>query len=57
MYQGKSERSSPADSYRLSSPERVLGRTRSRVEETRDGWSQAGGSERSEEPQKETRGE
>ena len=38
-YQGESKRLSPADSYRLSSPERVPERTRSRVEETRDSWS------------------
>ena len=31
------------------------GGTRSRTEETKDGWSQAGGSKRSEEPQTETR--
>ena len=31
------------------------GRTKARTEETKDGWSRAGGSERSEEPQTETR--
>ena len=33
-YRGRDEKSSPADSYRLSSPERVPEETRSRVEET-----------------------
>ena len=32
---GKCEKSNPVDSYRLSSPERVLGDTRTRTEETK----------------------
>ena len=55
MYRGKDEKTSPVDSYRLSIPERVPERTRSRTEETRDGQSRAGDSERSEEPQRDTK--
>ena len=51
------EEASPADSYRLSTTERVPEETKSRTEEAKDGRSRAGGSERSEEPQTETRGE
>ena len=49
------EKTSPADSYRLSTTERVPERTKSRTEERQDGRSRAGGSERSEEPQRDTR--
>ena len=38
----------PADSYRLSTPEHVPGRMRSRTEETKDGQSRAGVSKCSE---------
>ena len=51
------EKTSPAGSYRLPTPERVPEGTRSRAEETKDGRSRAGGSERSEEPQTKMRGE
>ena len=54
-YRGKDEKANPVDSYRLSTPERVPGRTKSRTEEGQDGRSRAGGSERSEEPQRDTR--
>ena len=53
----RDENTSLADSYRLPTPECMPERTRSRVEKEQDSWSQAGGSECSEEPQKETRGE
>ena len=33
-YRGKSKKTNPADSYRLSTPECVPGRTRTRTEET-----------------------
>ena len=56
MYRGSDKKTSPAGSYRLPTPERVPEGMRSRAEETRDGRSQAGGSEHSEEPQTETRG-
>ena len=54
-YREEGEKSSPADSYRLPSPECVLEEMRSRAEEIQDGRSQAGDSERSEEPQRDTR--
>ena len=54
-YRGRGEKSSPADSYRLSTPERVPEETRLRAEERQDSWSRAGGSECSEEPQTDTR--
>ena len=57
MYRGSDKKTSLAGSYRLPTPERVPEGTRSRAEETRDGQSRAGGSEHSEEPQTETRGE
>ena len=49
------EKASPAGSYRLPTPERMPEETSSRAEETKDGRSRAGGSERSEEPQRDTR--
>ena len=54
-YRGKDEKANPADSYRLSTPEHVPGRMKSRTEEGQDGRSRAGGSEHSEEPQRDTR--
>ena len=56
-YRGSDEKASPAGSYRLPTPERVPEETSLRAEETKDGRSRAGGSEHSEEPQTETRGE
>ena len=49
------EKTSLADSYRLSTTERVPERTKSRTEEIQDGRSRAGDSEHSEEPQRDTR--
>ena len=54
-YQEGSEKTSPAGSYRLPTPECVPERTRSRVEKRQDGRSQAGVSERSKEPQRDIR--
>ena len=54
-YRGKDKRSSPVGSYRLPTPERVPEKVRSRIEERQDGRSRAGGSERSEEPQRDMR--
>ena len=54
-YWEEGEKSSPADSYQLSSPERVPEETRSRAEEIQDGRSQAGDSECSKEPQRDMR--
>ena len=51
-YRGGDERSSLADSYRLSSPERVPEDMKLRTEEMQDGRSQTGDSERSKEPQR-----
>ena len=48
------EKANPADSYRLSTPERVLGIRESRRGD-KDGRSRTGVSERSEEPQRDTR--
>ena len=53
--EGGNKRSSPADSYRLPTPEHVLERMRSRAEEGQDGWSRAGDSKHSEEPQRDTK--
>ena len=47
-YRGGGEKSSPADSYRLSTPEHVPERASTRTEETGDGRSRARVSERSE---------
>ena len=49
------ENTSPAGSYRLPTPERVPEETKTRTEETKDGRSRAGDSERSEEPQRDAR--
>ena len=49
------EKTSPAGSYRLPTPERVPEGTRSRTEEMQDGRSRTGDSECSEEPQRDTR--
>ena len=54
-YREEGEKMSSAGSYRLPTPERVPEGTRSRTEERQDGRSRARGSERSKEPQTDTR--